>query len=75
MAGLSARGHAAETPSGKVTKEVAKYQDQPNNNMQDHMGGMMGNRRGGMMPAGTCQVVEGSVNPMGWCLLYQPIPR
>ena len=27
----------------------------------------------GMMAGGTCQVVEGSINPMGWCVLYQPI--
>jgi hypothetical protein len=31
MAGLSARGHAAQTPSDKITKEIAKYQDHPNN--------------------------------------------
>ena len=36
--------------------------------------GMMGGQMGpGMMAAGTCQVVEGSINPMGWCILYQPI--
>jgi hypothetical protein len=65
----------AETPSGKVTKEVAKYQAQPNNMQmcgmckfyipsggkagsgmmggqmmgQDHMGGMMGGQKGGML--------------------------
>ena len=27
----------------------------------------------GMMAGGTCQVVEGSIHPMGWCVLYQPI--
>ncbi len=38
---------------------------------QDHPGGMMG----GMMATGTCQVVEGSINLMGWCILYQPVSR
>ena len=40
---------------------------------RDHMGGMMGGQRGSMMAAGTCQVVEGSINQMGWCVLYKPI--
>ncbi len=38
--------------------------------------GMMGRQMGaGMMAAGTCQVVEGRISPMGWCVLYQPISR
>src|SRR5215469_10923341 len=40
--------------------------------------GMMGQgmmRGGNMMAAGTCQVVEGNINPMGWCVLYQAITR
>jgi hypothetical protein len=40
--------------------------------------GMMGQgmmRGGAMMAAGTCQVVEGGINPMGWCVLYQAINR
>lgn len=40
-------------------------------------GGMMGRgmTRGhaGMMAAGTCELVEGSIGPMGWCLLYRPL--
>ncbi len=36
-------------------------------------GGMMGGGMGpGMMGAGTCQVVEGRISPMGWCMLYAP---
>ncbi len=36
-------------------------------------GGMMGGGMGpGMMAAGTCQVVEGRISPMGWCMLYAP---
>jgi hypothetical protein len=34
-------------------------------------GGMMGGGMGpGMMAAGTCDVVEGRIRPMGWCILY-----
>lgn len=41
------------------------------------MGGCMMGRdhMGGMRAGGTCQVVEGQINPMGWCVLYQPISR
>ncbi len=36
-------------------------------------GGMMGRGMGpGMMAAGTCDVVEGRISPMGWCILYAP---
>ncbi len=41
-------------------------------------GGMMGGggQMGpGMMAAGSCEVVDGSISPMGWCLLYQPLSR
>jgi hypothetical protein len=31
------------------------------------MGGMR------MMAAGTCELVEGSIRPMGWCVLYHRI--
>ncbi len=37
-------------------------------------GGMMGRGMGpGMMAAGTCDVVEGRISPMGWCILYAPL--
>lgn len=36
--------------------------------------GMMGRQMGpGMMAAGTCELVEGSISPMGWCVLYRPL--
>jgi len=39
-----------------------------------HTGGMMGSARmGAMMAPGTCEVVEGSISPQGWCILYRPI--
>lgn len=36
--------------------------------------GMMGRQMGpGMMAPGTCELVEGSISPMAWCVLYRPI--
>ena len=39
------------------------------------MGGMMGpGMMGpGMMAEGSCQVVEGRISPMGYCILYTPV--
>ncbi len=43
---------------------------------QGEMGpGMMG-RQGmgpGMMSPGTCELVAGSISPMGWCVLYRAV--
>ncbi len=85
MVGLARRG-AAETP-GKVTKAAARYQDRPNDGQMCGMcrfyippggqagSGMIGRQMGpGMMAAGTCQLVEGQISPMGWCVLYRPLP-
>jgi hypothetical protein len=86
IVGLTTRG-AAE-PAGKATKAAARYQDRPNNGQMCGMckfyippggragAGMMGGRMGpDMMTAGTCEVVEGSISPMAWCALYQPLSR
>lgn len=87
LAGLARRGLAAQ-PSATVSKETAKYQDHPNAMQMCGMckfyiprggragngmmgGGMMGGARG----AGSCELVEGAISPMGWCVLYQPISR
>ena len=87
LAGLAQPGKAAPA-AGKVSKAVAKYQDYPKDGQMcgmckfyippgGHAGsGMMGGNMGpGMMAAGTCQVVEGSISPRGWCILYQPLSR
>lgn len=44
---------------------------------QRRMGGQMGQgmMSQGMMAAGTCQLVQGQITPMGWCVLYQPVSR
>jgi hypothetical protein len=85
VGGAALRGEAAEAPS-KVAKQAAKYQDHPNDHQMCGMckfyippggragSGMMGGQMGpGMMAAGTCEIVEGSISPMGWCALYRPL--
>jgi hypothetical protein len=83
LAALAPSGNAAEAE--KVGKAAAKYQDYPKNGEMCGMckfyippggragRGMMGGRMGpGMMAAGTCEIVAGSVSPRGWCILYAP---
>ena len=44
--------------------------------MNRQMGpGMMGGQMRGMMRPGTCELVEGSISPRGWCVLYRPVSR
>jgi hypothetical protein len=53
----------------KSTKAVAKYQDTPNGDMKCSNCNLF-------IPGktskenGTCQVVEGSISPQGYCILY-----
>ena len=81
---LAKRGAAATTT--QVTQAEAHYQDHPNAGQMCGMckffippggkagSGMMGGAMGpGMMAGGTCQLVEGSIRPMGWCQLYSPL--
>jgi hypothetical protein len=85
VAGFAWVAQAEETPT-KVTQEAVHYQDHPNNMQMCGMckfyipsggqagGGMMGGRMGpGMMAPGTCELVEGRIRPMGWCVLYRPV--
>lgn len=41
--------------------------------MGSGMGHMMGS--GGMMQKASCQLVAGSISPMGYCQLYQPLQK
>ncbi len=84
MAGLSLRRAGATAP--KATKQAARYQDRPNNGRMCRMckyfiaaggtagAGMMGGTMGpGMMQAGSCQLVQGGISPMGYCDFYAPL--
>lgn len=79
---------AASTQPGekKVSKTEVHYQNHPNAGKmcgmcryfippggmdgQGMMGGMMGPA---MMEGGTCQVVQGHIDPMGYCMLYTSV--
>jgi hypothetical protein len=64
-----------------ASKPSVHYQEHPNKGEMCGMcvhfippkGMKMNNMMmGGMMSYGTCQVVEGKIDPMGWCILYKP---
>jgi hypothetical protein len=76
---------ASTAAQAKASKGAVQYRDYPKGMQMCHMckfyiarggrrGGMGGMWMGGgsMMGAGTCQVVEGRISPMGWCDLYAP---
>lgn len=79
-------GRVAWAAPAKVTKAIAHYQNHPDGPKmcgRCHYfvpaGGVAGHGMGGvamgpaMMRAGRCQVVQGSISPRGYCLLYQPL--
>ena len=79
---------ASTAAQAKASKAAVHYRDYPKGMQMCHMckfyiagggrrGGMGGMCMGGgsmmgMMGAGACQVVQGRINPMGWCDLYAP---
>jgi hypothetical protein len=50
--------------SARVSKEQAKYQEQPNGDQKS------GNCQQFIAESNTCKVVEGQVSPEGWCTLW-----
>jgi High potential iron-sulfur protein len=63
-ASLSARAEA------KASQKAAKYQDHPKgsqkcSNCRFYIANMKDPKKNG-----TCQIVEGSISPNGWCALY-----
>ena len=83
---VGAMTHAATRK--KIAKAVVHYQDHPSGHKMCGMcihfiptggvagHGMMGdmhNMGPGMMKDGTCQLVEGRISPMGYCILFAPI--
>jgi hypothetical protein len=51
----------------KVSHEIAKYQDQPNNGQQCSTCVQF-------EPPSTCKTVESPISPNGWCQLYAAKP-
>jgi len=80
---VSATAHTATYK--KIAKAVVHYQDHPNGRKMCGMcihfippggvagHGMMGGMGPVMMKDGTCQLVEGRISPMGYCILFAPI--
>jgi hypothetical protein len=56
--------------AAKVSKVAAGYQDKPHDSQEcDNCSHFIPGQTA--TAAGTCQLVEGSVSPMGWCVLYE----
>ncbi|HVB78761.1 MAG TPA: hypothetical protein VNE82_02290 [Candidatus Binataceae bacterium] len=84
---LTRPSFADSNTTGKATKAAVHYQDRPVEGKMCGMcryfippggtagRGMMGEPMGpGMMnEAGACQVVQGPISPMGYCVLYTPV--
>lgn len=66
--------HYRDYPSGMRMCQNCKFFISAGGGRSGMMGCPMmgGGRRHGMMGAGACQVVEGSISPMGYCDLYAP---
>lgn len=64
LAALGANSSARAAPK-KFTKEQAKYQPVPKNGQRCQTCSLW-------EPPTSCQVVEGTISPAGWCILYQP---
>lgn len=60
----SAPSARASDSSSQLRKEDVRYQDQPKGNQR------CSGCKNFIQPS-ACKVVTGSVNPNGWCLLYQ----
>jgi|SRR5579863_4316608 len=85
VVGFARSGAAQQT---KLPKQAAQYQDTPKNGQMCGMckhyiapggkpgEGMMGGGQRGpsmMTQTGTCELVDGSISPRGWCALYAAI--
>jgi len=61
----------APAQGGAVTQSVAKYQDKPHGTQQ--CDGCLQFVPGKTSSAnGACKIVQGSINPKGWCMFFAP---
>lgn len=59
----------AHAQAGKVSKTVAKYQDEPHG--AQRCDGCMQFIPGKTPTAdGTCKIVQGGISPKGWCMFF-----
>jgi hypothetical protein len=71
VVGFARSGRAQTTSATKVPQKVAQYQDKPKDG---HHCDLCKYFIAGSSPTanGSCQLVEGSINPNGWCMLFAP---
>ncbi len=71
LAGLGTRAALAQTP--KATQAAVHYQEQPKDGKKCATCNFF-IPPSGTASAGTCKIVQGSINPNGWCDFYSPRP-
>ena len=64
LLGVALAGSPA-TAASKMPQKSAKYQDKPNGHAR------CDNCKLWQAPA-SCKLVDGTISPSGWCVLYQP---
>lgn len=52
----------------KAAQNIVKYQQTPKGNQEC-------DRCLQFLPPSSCKLVEGKINPKGWCLLFAPKPK
>jgi hypothetical protein len=64
----SAMIEPANAQTKKVPKEQAQYQDKPKNDQECEYCLQF-------VAPSSCKLVEGTVNPHGWCMFFAPKPK
>jgi hypothetical protein len=64
--GVTGTRHAAAQP--KAAQKLVQYQDKPKGDQEC-------DKCLHWVPPDACKVVEGKINPKGWCALYAPKPK
>ena len=65
--GFVDRASAQPAPVKKVAQKVVQYQTSPKN-------GQSCSKCVNFEPPSSCKLVEGTISPSGWCLLFAPKP-
>lgn len=64
-AGIMAAGTARAQQDQKIAQNLVQYQEQPKD-------GAECDKCVNWVAPGSCKIVEGQINPKGWCVAYAP---
>ena len=66
---IAVQAHRAKaSDASQLRKEDVRYQDQPKGEQDCRL-------CKNFVTPNSCRVVSGAVNPNGWCLLFQAVPK